>query len=110
MSGSAWKKPEDVMRLMREKKRALQNRFRNAGPSLSSDNWNSNSDSTHRDPSLTSNTPKNSTAVKRKNPFRYDSLMSHLYNSSYIALPTGVLLPKNLKFKNVPHQNLTKPH
>lgn len=82
MSGSTWKKPEDVMRLMREKKRALQNRFRNAGPSLCSDRSNSNCDSANREASMISNPAKSSIAVKRKNPFRYNNYIKSLSHVS----------------------------
>ena len=65
MSGSVWKKPEDVMRQMREKKRALQARFSHTATST---HISTNSPlSTEKE--LTSDSP--SGAVKRKNPFRY---------------------------------------
>ncbi len=67
MSGPVWKKPEDVMRQMREKKRALQARFSHTATSTHS-NISTNSPLS-TDKELTSNSP--SGAVKRKNPFRY---------------------------------------
>nr|SVE73674.1 EOG090X09DI [Daphnia atkinsoni] len=59
MSGSVWKKPEEVMKQMREKKRALQARFSHAIPTTNT---------YENDEKLASVSVPAST--KRKNPFR----------------------------------------
>ena len=63
MSEGTWKKPEDVMKQIREKKRALQIRFRNSDTLPTPASVDLNCDSP------TNPTPNRS--VKRKNPFRY---------------------------------------
>lgn len=64
MSGSMWKKPDEVMRQMRAKKRALQARFSNSEASL----VNQTSEDLDKLEETIRNSPV--TAVKRKNPFK----------------------------------------
>lgn len=64
MSASTWKKPDEVMKQMRAKKKALQARFSNSEPTLSN---NTSEDLDQLEEPL----PKSPVAaVKRKNPFR----------------------------------------
>nr|CAG4650307.1 EOG090X09DI [Sida crystallina] len=67
MSGPVWKKPEDVMKQMREKKKALQARFGHTSSSLPHNANNSNENCT------SAQGPQNNSTggpVKRKNPFK----------------------------------------
>jgi len=67
MSGSGWKKPDEVMKQMREKKRALQARFKHTTPSASSNPFEDVGEN-----NVSVNTDQTSVpiAVKRRNPFR----------------------------------------
>lgn len=68
MADSGWKKPDEVMKQMREKKRALQARFRHAG------NATLNEPTSHEEDSNNDLTPNTTAPVKRKNPFKYINL------------------------------------
>ncbi|XP_046461627.1 protein downstream neighbor of son homolog [Daphnia pulex] len=64
MSGSVWKKPDEVMRQMRDKKKALQARFSHASTTTATNNLDN-------DEALAPTSSSSATAsVKRKNPFR----------------------------------------
>lgn len=67
MSGNTWKRPDEVMRQMREKKKALQARFSHAATTTSSSE-------DHDKLTVTANSSE-PVAVKRKNPFRF---LSHI--------------------------------
>ena len=70
MSGSGWKKPDEVMKQMRDKKKALQARFSHTSHAVSTDETlaaNNNSPSSLNSSSVDSPTGP----VKRKNPFRH---------------------------------------
>lgn len=64
MSGNVWKKPDEVMKQMREKKKALQARFSHAATTttVTPDDC---------DQQVNSSSPSVPISVKRKNPFRY---------------------------------------
>nr|CAG4644942.1 EOG090X09DI [Leptodora kindtii] len=64
MSASTWKRPEDVMRQVREKKRALQTRF-GQSTALAANNVEGNIPPARSSPLETA-----ACSVKRKNPFR----------------------------------------
>ncbi|KAI9561002.1 hypothetical protein GHT06_011958 [Daphnia sinensis] len=61
MSGSVWKKPDEVMKQMREKKKALQARFSHATTTTITNSYENDE---------TSATLSVTTSTKRKNPFR----------------------------------------
>lgn len=63
MSGPVWKKPDEVMKQMRAKKKALQARFSHAPASTTNTVDSSDLPVNESSPSVT-------TSVKRKNPFR----------------------------------------
>ena len=65
MSGSVWRKPDEVMRQMRDKKKALQARFSHATTTTTTNSLNN-------DESLANtSSPLAPATNKRKNPFRY---------------------------------------
>ncbi len=65
MSGSVWKKPDEVMRQMRDKKKALQARFSHASTTTTTNTLDN-------DETLApTSSPSATASVKRKNPFRY---------------------------------------
>nr|SVE75244.1 EOG090X09DI [Daphnia dolichocephala] len=63
MSGSVWKKPDEVMRQMRDKKKALQARFSTAATTTTVN-------SCGNDEKLLPFSPASTASLKRKNPFR----------------------------------------
>jgi len=67
MSGSGWKKPDEVMKQMREKKRALQARFKHTTPIASV----IRSEEVPSNISIDADQSSLPIAVKRRNPFRY---------------------------------------
>ena len=64
MSGPVWKKPDEVMRQMRDKKKALQARFSHAA-TTTTNGFDDN------DKLTTVSSPSETVSAKRKNPFRY---------------------------------------
>lgn len=89
MSGSVWKKPDEVMKQMREKKRALQARFSHAIPTTTTNSY-------ENDEKLASVSAPAST--KRKNPFRYSKFGLSCQQLFSVIFLTDVLQQKDPSF------------